>query len=122
MKKPWKIWVEFGPEEVFFRVMDEEQPQRLRKSEVDFEYDISPAGTPSSTNKAFLLASMERILQIVIQDQTGRFDLGAILEQYFKLIDYNLAKLVVRTPEQTQAAQVVQQAAGLSTGNPDLAL
>jgi hypothetical protein len=122
MKKLWKLWVEFGPEEVFFRVMDEEQPQRLRKSEVDFEYDISPAGTPSSTNKAFLLASMERILQIVIQDQTGRFDLGAILEQYFKLIDYNLAKLVVRTPEQTQAAQVVQQAAGLSTGNPDLAL
>jgi hypothetical protein len=122
MKKVWKLWQEFGPEETFFRVMDEEQPRVIRKADVDFEYDITPAGTPSSTNKAFLLAAIERILQIVIQDQSGRFDLGAILEQYFKLIDYKLAKVVVRTPEQTQAAQTVQQAAGLATGNPDLAI
>lgn len=121
-RKIWKLWMEFGPEEVFFRVMGEEQPVRFKKSEVDLDYDITPAGTPSSTNKAFLLSAMERILQIVIQDQSGRFDLGALLEQYFKLIDVNIAKVVVRTPEQTQAAQVVQQAAQQVSGNEQLAI
>jgi hypothetical protein len=110
-KKIWKLWQEFGPTEIFFRVTNERQPQLALKSEMDHDFDIAPAGTPSSTNKAFLLSNMERILQIIITDQSGRFDSGALLEKYFQLIDLNLAKTIVRSPEQTAAAQAVQQAA-----------
>lgn len=110
-RKVWKLWLEFGPEQTFFRVTGEQTPRFARKSEIEDDFDITPAGTPSSTNRAFLLANMERILQIIISDQSGRFDVGALLESYFKLIDLNLAKAIVRSPEQTQAAQVVQNAA-----------
>lgn len=115
-RKIWQLWLEYGPEETFFRVTGEQQPRLARKSELTRNYDITPAGTPSSTNKAFLMASMERVLQIIINDVSGRFDVGALLESYFKLIDLNLAKMVVRTPEQTQAAQAVMAAAQQVTG------
>ena len=114
--KIWKLWQAFGEETTYFRVMGEEQPQMAKKSEMLGNYDVKPAGTPTSTNKAFLLSSMERILQIVINDQSGRFDVGTLLSNYFKLIDYNLAKDVVRSPEDTQAAQQVMQAAQAVTG------
>lgn len=121
-RKIWKLWREYGPKEVFFRVTGEQQPRLARKEELDKEYDITPAGTPTSTNKSFLLANMERILSIVINDQSGRFDIGALLEAYFKLIDYNLAKSIIRDPEQTNAAQLVQQAAAALTDQDQGAL
>lgn len=117
-RKIWQLWMEFGPEEVFFRVTGEQQPRQALKKEIAHQYDITPAGTPSSTNRAFLMASMERVLQIIINDQSGRFDVGALLEAYFKLIDQNLAKTVIRSPEQTEAARAVQQASQLVTGKP----
>ncbi len=120
-KKIWKLWQEFGQDEIFFRVQGVNRPVLARKSEIEGDFDISPAGTPSSTNKSFLLASMERILQIVINDQSGRFDVGALLEAYFKLIDLNLANTIVRSPEETQAAQTVQNAAAqLGLDNPQI--
>jgi len=118
-RKIWQLWLEYGPEETFFRVSGEQQPRLAKKSEISRLYDITPAGTPSSTNKSFLMASMERVLQIIITDQSGRFDVGALLEAYFKLIDFNLAKMVVRTQEQTAAAQTIMQtAAALNGGQP----
>ena len=63
---------------------------------------------------------MERILQIVINDQSGRFDVGKLLDKYFKLIDYNLAKDIVRSPEDTKAAQDVMKAAQAVTGEQAL--
>jgi hypothetical protein len=118
-KKIWSLWQEWGAEKTFFRVQGEPQPRVAKKSELGYDYDIHPAGTPSSTNKQFLMANMREILQIVIQDQTGRFDVGALLKAYFDLIDPKIAKIVVRSPEQTQAAQTVMQAAqqqGLDAG------
>jgi hypothetical protein len=110
-KKIWALWQDWGQEETFYRVQGEPQPRLAKKSELGYCYDIHPAGTPSSTNKQFLMANMREILQIVIQDQTGRFDVGALLKAYFELIDPKIAKLVVRSPEQTAAAQTVMQAA-----------
>lgn len=115
-KKIWQLWQEFGPEEVFFRVQGEPQPRLARKSEINLSYDIAPAGTPLSTNKQFLLANMERILQFVLTDQTGRFDGQALLSAYFELIDHKLARRVVRSQEQTVAAQTVMQGAQMLGG------
>ncbi len=116
LDKIWKLWQAYGQPEIFFRVMGEEQPQLAKKSEMLGNFDVKPAGTPTSTNKAFLLSSMERILQIVINDTSGRFDVSTLLTNYFKLIDYNLAKDIVRSPEQTAAAQEVTKAAQALTG------
>ena len=111
-----------SPEEIFFRVQGEPQPQLAKKSEMNFDFDIHPAGTPSSTNKQFLLANMERLLPLVIQAAgTGLFDVNAFITTYFELIDRKIAKLVVRTPEQTKAAQAVMQAAQAETGEENLA-
>lgn len=111
MKKLWVLWQDWGQEKVFYRVQNEPQPRVATKAELAYNYDIHPAGTPSSTNKQFLMSNMREILQIVIQDQSGRFDVGALLKGYFELIDPKIAKIVVRSPEQTAAAQTVMQAA-----------
>lgn len=117
-KKIWAMWQDWGEEKTFFRVQGEPQPRVAKKSELGYDYDIHPAGTPSSTNKQFLMSNMREILQIVIQDQTGRFDVGALLKAYFELIDPKIAKLVVRSQEQTVAAQTVMQAAQMEGLNP----
>lgn len=125
-QKIWKLWLEFGERETYFRVRGEPQPRLARKHEIDDEFDIVPAGSPSSTNKSFLLTNMKEMLPVVLQDQTGRFDAQELLKKYLQLIDYQLAQQIVRSPEQTAAAQQVMQAAQSLQGDegqgPDMAV
>lgn len=110
--KVWKLWMEFGPPEVYFRVEGRPQPVRMRKSEVDLEFDIRASGTPANTQRAILLRNIEQILPIAIQDQSGRIDIGELYKQYFRLIQFPLAEKIIRSPEEaTEVQQVLQGAA-----------
>jgi len=114
----WKLWLEFGPEEEYYRVQGEEQPRMIRKKEVDKDYDIYPAGTPANTNKALAIARAREQIQLFGPDQTGLIDKHALYKNYFDLMDPNFAKVVVRSIEDATAMQQVVQAASQITGQP----
>jgi len=111
----WSIWLDLGPEEEYFRVTGDEKPRLARKAEIGKHFDLKPAGTPSSTNRAFILGNIERILPLILQDQSGIFDRSALLRKWVQLIDPKLAESVVRSPEQTAQAQLVMQAAQIAS-------
>jgi hypothetical protein len=110
-RKVWALWLEFGPPEVFFRVQGEENPVQITRKEVDKNWDIRAAGTPSNTSRAIMVANIERVLPLALNDATGLVDKGALLKEYFRLIDFPLAQQVVRNPEDAAAVQQVMQAA-----------
>lgn len=112
--KIWQLYQDLGPEETFFRVTGEEIPRTARKREIAKNYDIRAAGTPANTNRAFQIQNLERVMQVVLQPlllESGRIDFPKIFEQWLQLVDNNLAKQIIRPPEEAAAAQTIMQAA-----------
>lgn len=107
----WRLWYDLGREEVFFRVMNEEQPRLFRRSEVPENYDIVPAGTPAGTNKALELARAREALGFFANDQSGVVDRAELFKWYLSLLDWALAKRVIRGPEEQRARDVLLAAA-----------
>lgn len=115
----WQLWLEFGPEQEFFRVTGEEQPRLARKQEINRDFDIYPAGTPANTNKALALARAREMIQLFAQDATGLIDKYRLFKNYMDLTDRNFSKLVVRKPEEASAVQAIMQAAQGKQGLTD---
>lgn len=109
LRKLWKLWKEFGPEETYFRVVGEEQPRLVRKVDIAHDFDIEPAGTPANTNRALALARAREALSIFAPDQTGLINKHELYKWYFDLTDRNMSKLVVRPPEDAAAVQMLLQ-------------
>jgi hypothetical protein len=118
--KIWNLYLDLGPDQTYFRVMNEPKPRLAKKHEIGYKFDIKPAGSPSSTNRSFMLGAIERAMPIVLQDQSGRFDAGELVTAWLELIDSKLAKRIVRTPEQTANAQLVMQAAQIGAHSQGL--
>lgn len=109
--KLWKLWREFGEDDVYFRATGEEQPRMMKKWEIDLDFDIEPSGTPANTNKALALSRAREALNLALADQSGVIDKSELWKNYFELTDRNLAKRVVRGPEAAAAVQIIMQAA-----------
>lgn len=116
MGKLWKLWVEFGPPEEYFRVTGEDQPRLARKYEIAHDYDIEPAGTPANTNKALALSRAREMIQLFAPDQTGLINKHYLYKNYFDLTDRELSKLIVRTESDAAAVQQILQAAQVAAG------
>lgn len=112
--KIWSLYLDLGPDQTYFRVMGEPKPRKALKHELGKKYDLKPAGSPSSTNRSFMLGAMERAMPLVLQDQSGVFDRTALIAAWLEMLDPKLAKKIVRSPDQAQAAQLVQQAAQIA--------
>jgi hypothetical protein len=104
----WYLWLDFGPEEEYFRVEGVPQPQIIRKEDIQRNFDIVPSGTPANTNKALALSRAREMLQFFAPDQTGLIDKSELYSHYMELLDRNLAKRVIRPVEE---AALLQQAA-----------
>lgn len=106
----WQLCMEFGRDELYFRVTGEQIPTMVKKHEIDDEYDIVPAGTPANTSKQLAMARTREAMQLFLQDQTGLIDKYELIKTYFDVLDPNLAKLVLRSKDQAAAIQMVMQA------------
>lgn len=119
LDKVLKLWVEFGPPEVFFRVENREFPLKITRSELDRDFDVSAAGTPSNTQRAILMRNIETILPIILSPQvagSGLVDIAGLLREYFRLVEFPLAEKIVRpTEEATVIQQVLQASASLNS-------
>lgn len=106
----WDLIEEFAPEELYYQVTGEDKPRTAKKSEIMFDYDIQPAGTPANTSRAMAVARAREALQLFGGDMTGLIDKSALFNWYFSVTDRNLGKQIVRSPE---SAALVQQMMGL---------
>lgn len=117
----WKLIMEFGPAEEYFRVTGVEQPKLARKFELDMEYDLVPSGTPANTSRQLAMRRAAEALQLFLPDQTGLIDKHQLFKWYFDILDHNRAKLIVRPPEAAAAVQQVMQAASVANGGQEVA-
>lgn len=118
--KVWQMYVDLGPPELFFRVTGEELPKMARKSEISRNYDIRAAGTPANTNRSFQISALERVMSAPLTlplMQNGLVDGAKLFEQWVQLIDFNVSKRIIRSPEQSAASQEVLQAATIAAQN-----
>lgn len=118
LRKVWRLYMDLGPEELFFRVQNEELPRSAKKSELSRDYDIRAAGTPANTSRTFQIRSLQSILQIIMNPiilQSGRTDWPLLVEQLIKLMDVNVAKSIIRPPQESTAVQQVLKAAAIAS-------
>jgi hypothetical protein len=101
----WQLCLDFDKPEVYFRVEGEEQPRLAKKSEIAFDYDIVPAGTPANTSKQLAQARAREAMQLFFQDQTGIINKYELYKWYFNVIDRNQGKIMVRPLEEATAIQ-----------------
>lgn len=111
--KVWALYEEFGPEETFYRVQGEPKPQLAKKSEIAKQYDIRAAGNPSNTQKNVQINNLLQALQVASQDPTGSVNFPEIIRRILFLMDPQLARVAVLTPEERQREQTIAQAAAL---------
>jgi hypothetical protein len=112
--KLWQLYVDLGPTELFFRVTEEELPRIARKHEINRSYDIRAAGTPANTNRSFQISALERIMSSPLTlplMQAGRLDGAELFRQWVQLVDYNVAKRIIRSEEEGANVQLVLEAA-----------
>ena len=85
-------------------------------------YAASRSGTPANTNRAFQISTLERALQLVLSQpivlQSGRFDFMLLIQDYFNLLDRNMAKRLIRPEEEAAAVQQIVQAGAAASGQP----
>ena len=125
VRKIWDIFMDLGPQEVFVRLMNQEVPIAVRKSEISRGFDITPSGTPSNTNKQLQLNILQQAMQVILGNplliQSGRFDFTKIIERWLQVIDFNLAREIVRPAEEGALVQQLMQGVA-STGQDPAAL
>lgn len=112
----WQLEQEFGPQDLCYRVTGDEMPRLAKKSEIRFDFDLVPSGTPANTSKQLAMARAREALQIFAPDQTGLINKHELYRHYFSVLDRNMAKLVLRSPEQAAVIQQFMQLVGQMNG------
>ena len=119
LQKLWQLYLDLGDDEMYYRVQGQQLPRLAKKSEIGRAYDIKAAGTPANTNKNIQLNHLSQAMQLVFNPlvlQSGRVDFAALIERFLRVLDLNLAKSVIRPPEEAAAVQTVLQAGEAATG------
>lgn len=117
-KQIWRLDMEFGAPDLFFRVTGEENPISITRAEIDKDFDIIPAGTPANTSRPLAIARVREALQLFGADQTGLINKHELFRHYFNVIDNKLGKLIVRAPEEAALFQQLQQAVAATGQEP----
>lgn len=107
----WEMWLDLGPEEVFFQVTGEEMPRPFKKSEHNYHYQLVPAGTPGNTNRQAEMGKAMQMLELALKLPPDILDLRVVARYTFALIDRRLANMAMMTQEQGQEQQILRQAA-----------
>jgi hypothetical protein len=114
--KIWNLYLEWGPNEMWLRLMSEPLPMQFLKDEIGRNFDLRASGTPSNTNRALQMGNVSQMLQLMLNPavfQSGQFNLGELVKYWISLIDAKLATRVVRPDEEAAAIQQIQRAAAL---------
>lgn len=118
----WEMWLDFGPEEIYFQVTGEQIPKPFTKSQYNYKYQLIPAGTPGNTDRQQQLSDMVQFAQIVMPLAPDVVDRTVFVYQVARLIDPRFANQLLLPPARQQAMSVINQAAAaLAKGDvPDV--
>jgi hypothetical protein len=108
-KQLWHLCMEFDKDDLCYRVTGDQMPRLAKKSEIACDYDIVPAGTPANTSKQLAMARAREAMQLFLPDQSGLINKYELLKSYFDVLDRNMGKIILRSPDQAAAIQMVMQ-------------
>lgn len=107
----WELWLDLGPDVVYYNVTGEPMPKLFRKSEHSYKYQLTPAGTPGNTNRKARIQDLLLLAQVATQLYMEGTNRGQLVYLIAKEIDPRVANQIILRPEDQQQQQLLMQAA-----------
>jgi hypothetical protein len=107
----WGMWLDLGPEEVYFNVTGEQIPKLFQKSQYRHQFQLIPAGTPGNTNRAAELQRNVQAVQVIAPFAGDVLNRTFIASLIFRLIDPRMVGQAILPEAQQQAMAVLRSAA-----------
>jgi len=118
----WEMWLDFGPNEIYYHVTGQQLPKPFRKSEHNNRYQLVPAGTPGNTNRQAELQRYLQLFQMFMQVPPGIINMEVIIQHIVRLMDPRMASaILVPMQQRPEQQQLMAAAAALAGGEvPDI--
>lgn len=113
MRQVWSLYQQYGPDEVWFRVIGVKNPQQFQKGAADEEFDFyfnANANGPEET--AVMIEALAKYAQTF--DRNGQVNWGEMLQVGFESVDPNLAERVLEPQEEASQKAVEEEKSALS--------
>lgn len=98
----WKLFQRMGPDEVFFQVTGNPNPQTMTKGDPDEVYSIVVAFDSMANDPETAEAQMKQVISLVQYDRNGIIDMNKLLEFAAMSISPVLADYVLQPAEEAQ--------------------
>jgi len=101
----WKLWCQFGPKQVYFRVIGVKTPQPIdfNVQGPDEDYDFTLQFNVDSMNAELSFQKLEQIAKIVATaDRNGIIDYDEWLQVMVEAVDPAIAERIIRPAEEGQ--------------------
>lgn len=98
----FKLYQRLGPDEVFFQVTGNPNPQTMTKGDPDDNYSIVVAFDSQSTDPETAKTRLEQMVSLVQLDRNGMIDVNKLLEIAAMSIDPILADYILQPVEEAQ--------------------
>ena len=102
VKLCYKCFQRFGPDEVFFRVTGNSNPQTLKKGAGFEDYDITINYDVLNNNQDIQKAKLEQLVSLTQLDRNGLIDMNALLAAIANSIDPVLGDTILQPIEEAQ--------------------
>ena len=107
MSMAFKCFQRFGPDEVFFRVTGNADPQTFTKGDPDENFDIMISYDVLNSDANSQEQKLQQITALTALDRNGRINVDALLDVAASAIDPVLADTILQ-PAQVAAEQITQ--------------
>jgi len=98
----WKLFQRMGPDEVFFQVTGNPNPQVMTKGSPDDNFSITVAFDSQNTDPETAEAQLKNMVSLVQLDRNGRIDVDKLLEFTASSINPIFADYVLQPAEEAQ--------------------
>lgn len=110
-RQVWKLWKQFGPEEVMFRVMGvkKQDPIQMERGDPNEDYDIVLTFDVQSADPELWQKKLEAMAKVAATfDKNGQFDYGQGLQIAMELIDPTWAERTIK-PEDASIQEAMAE-------------
>jgi len=98
----WKLYQRMGPDEVFFQVTGNPNPQVMQKGSPDDNFSITVSFDSTSTDPETAETQLKNMVQLVQLDRNGIMDVNKLLEFAASSINPIFADYVLQPAEEAQ--------------------
>jgi hypothetical protein len=102
LSRAWKLFQRMGPDEIFFQVTGNPNPQTLTKGDPDDNFSITVSFDSQSLDPESVKAQLEAMVSILPLDKNGRVDMDMFFEFFANSISPILADAIMRPAEEAK--------------------